>query len=470
MTTLATMKIRHRRVRDPVVRRAASRRAILAAGAALTWLAPLLGGAPQTTQAAPAVDAHQMLRARFLDLARSYAEFEWQADSRNVLHGSDANGTRVDTPDASFDAHGWNTDGRVNHGMPYAWGGFTSIEDFRQGIARGLYAGHVPTSEHAAPSALTLGLDCSGYIARCWDLPTKQSTRSLGALCYRLPDYAALEPGDILDLFDGHVVLFERWLDAERTRMRVYEAGHLAVVASEYSVQALKKAGFEPLRYKPLDERWMPMELGTPTFSAASSDAAHARWRADSPDTALELASFASPLGDARPREWARYSVSDEPSTEGGSYERVTLVAAVMGQRMDTQSELTLLGKTMATGRTCEHAELLPDALLDFAAYEEPLSDVTTRACTIEKGSYELGGSHLSAYRVEAELSAMHVVRHQAFPVTLVIDCILAPQVPVHGVLEATYRRDTTWRTSAQASDTSSRTLRFRLLAYGGGD
>src|SRR5262245_38126660 len=139
------------------------------------------------------------LRQQVLRTAWRYATFEWRATSANVLHGDDADGVRVDTPDRSFDPAGFRADGAANRGMPYSWGGFTSIEEFQDGLQRGMFAGLVPASERAHASRFALGLDCSGFVARCLDLPVKQTTRSLDKLCYRLDDYDRLLPGDLLN-------------------------------------------------------------------------------------------------------------------------------------------------------------------------------------------------------------------------------------------------------------------------------
>ncbi|HEX5010770.1 MAG TPA: hypothetical protein VFY71_10230 [Planctomycetota bacterium] len=434
------------------------------AGLGLLVAALLPAGAAQQARAPEA--ALSARRDRMLAVARSYAGFDWQGSARNVLHGPDANGVQVDTPDVSFDARGWKPDA-TNHGMPYAWGGFTSIEEFRAGVAQDRPAGQVPTTERARPSAVALGLDCSGFIARAWELPVKQSTRSLGALCYPLPGQSALQPGDILDLFDSHVVLFERWVDEAHTHMLVFEAGRLAVTESDYAAADLQRRGFQPLRYKPLDQRWVPMTLGEPAFSAEPSADGH--WTAGGDGVPLDPATAASPLRDARPLQWARYAVTGNDPQFAGDCERVTLVSAAEGERVDTQSEARLPGGTISTGRSCAHAAQLVDALVDFAAPDEPLTAITLREGTVAAGVYELAGRSFPAQRIEAQLDATHVVRHQDLPVTITVTCILSPEVAVHGVLEASFRFDTVWSAEPGEEPLVGRhTSSFALRACGG--
>ena len=64
--------------------------------------------------------------------------------------------------------------------MPYQWGGFSSTEEFLQGLKAGKAAGDVYTAEkrrllEAAVSKQAVGIDCSGLISRCWRLNVKKA-------------------------------------------------------------------------------------------------------------------------------------------------------------------------------------------------------------------------------------------------------------------------------------------------------
>jgi cell wall-associated NlpC family hydrolase len=72
------------------------------------------------------------------------------------------------------------------------------------------------------------GMDCSAYLSRTWRVP-RQTTDTLHAVADPI-DRDELEAGDALNLQTwkdpsghGHVRLFDRWADAARTRMWVYE-------------------------------------------------------------------------------------------------------------------------------------------------------------------------------------------------------------------------------------------------------
>jgi hypothetical protein len=432
---------------------------------ALLGFGLLLSSVPAQQASAQQISAQQAsdasLRERMLAVARDYASFEWQGAAGNVQHGPDADGIGVDTPDVSFDPKGWKPDA-TNHGMPYAWGGFTSIEEFRAGLQAGRPAGQVPTTERARASAAAMGLDCSGFIARCWELPIKQSTRSLGALCYPLPEAAALQPGDILNCFDSHVVLFEGWTDDSHAKLKVFEAARLQIQESVYTASKLLAAGFQPMRYKPLDARWMPMTLEARAFSAGEGEG---RWTPAGEAQPLDLGTPPLSLRGARPGQWTRYRLG---APEDGAT-LATLVAAAEGERVDTQSELSLPDGRLSTGRRCEHAGAPLETLLDFAAPDEPLAAVALREGTLTPGRYELGGRSFAAQRLQAVLTATHTVRHQDLPVTITVDAVLGADVPLHGVLEASFTWETVWSAEPGQEPLIGRHVeRSRLMEFGG--
>lgn len=201
-------------------------------------------------------------RADALKTARRYLLHEWTAEARNVFHGNDRDGVRVDTPDIAFSPKGgrpgwWRTD-RKNIGMPYAWGGFDTPESFDAGLRAGKAAGDIYTLEKRrllddAVSKHTAGIDCSGLISRCWKLPRSYSTRELAALCEPLADFSQLKPGDIFNLHNAHVLLFAGWEDAKKTRLSAYEAGSpptWKVLLNTMSLKFLTDKGYTAWRYR----------------------------------------------------------------------------------------------------------------------------------------------------------------------------------------------------------------------------
>jgi hypothetical protein len=180
----------------------------------------------------------------------------------NVRHGTDAQGITVDTPDVSYQkpgaVPGWWRPQEWNTGVPYQWGGFATPEEFDRGLAAGLAAGDVYTLEKrrlldAAVSQEATGIDCSGFVSRCWGLPRSYSTRELASLCVPLASWDELLPGDILNTYNSHVMLFAGWADTARTQVAAYETGvppYWLVVRRTVDRAHLEGLGFQPLRYR----------------------------------------------------------------------------------------------------------------------------------------------------------------------------------------------------------------------------
>ncbi len=206
--------------------------------------------------------AQEVTRQQVLETARAYQTLAWVPTSRNVFHGTDPDHVRVDTPDQSLHRPGtrpgWWVPGRTNVGVPYMWGGFSSLADFTNGIRAGKAAGDVYTAEKrarldAAVSKRCVGIDCSGLVSRCWKLPRSYSTRELPGLCATLPSYDDLKPGDILNTENSHVLLFESWKDATHQRLYAYEAGSppsWKVLLDDIPIRLLRGQNYLPYRYR----------------------------------------------------------------------------------------------------------------------------------------------------------------------------------------------------------------------------
>ena len=222
-------------------------------------LIPLLGAFFHT----PAQAQQQPVRRKeAIALAEEYTRFRWKPSLANAFHGVDRDGIRVDTPDSAFanpgSRPGWWVPGRTNVGIPYMWGGFSSLSEFQEGIATGRYAGDVYTREkrrllESAVSRQAVGIDCSGLISRCWGLERSYSTRELPDLCVPLASFEQLKPGDILNSPNNHVLLFAAFADKDHKRLIAYEAGSpptWKVLKDSLSVPLLKRFGYQPWRYR----------------------------------------------------------------------------------------------------------------------------------------------------------------------------------------------------------------------------
>ena len=208
----------------------------------------------------------EVTRSRVMATAMMYAAHPWTGTVANVRHGTDAAGIRVDTPDFSYQAAGavpgyWKP-AQLNHGMPYQWGGFCTPAEFARGLAAGKAAGDVYTDVKRAlldhgVSREAVGIDCSGFVSRCWDLPRSFSTRELASFCEALPNWDSLQPGDALNIYNAHVLLFSGWTGPDRKFLAAYETGgppDWKVMRHVIGVDFLKRKGYRPLRYRGIRE------------------------------------------------------------------------------------------------------------------------------------------------------------------------------------------------------------------------
>ena len=144
--------------------------------------------------------------------------------------------------------------------MPYQWGGFDTPESFLRKIAEGKKAGDIANDAKRklgdpGTSAESCGIDCSGFVSRCWNLTRPWSTRELHRICDPLASWDDLKAGDIL-LNDRHVVLFVKWTKPGE-ELAAYEAGPLPVwrvSACGLLADKLKEKGYAPWRYRHIRE------------------------------------------------------------------------------------------------------------------------------------------------------------------------------------------------------------------------
>ena len=200
--------------------------------------------------------AASVTRSEAISIVEAYAKTCWIAEKRHSFHGEDRDKIKVSTPDAHKGGGFWKVD-HINFGMPYKWGGFDTPRSFKTGLQRGRFAGDI-SSPHkrknlrAAVSKEAVGIDCSGLISRAWRLKRPHSTRDLPNICTKLESWDELQPGDVLNLFNGHVVMFAGWKDRGQY-MYGYEAGPYSgwrVSESVLRISYLKNQGYVPLRYR----------------------------------------------------------------------------------------------------------------------------------------------------------------------------------------------------------------------------
>jgi len=215
-------------------------------------------------------------REKIIEIANGYLTHEWYPTIDNIFHDT-YNGWSIDTPDRDTftdmpPAWGWKSN-QKNNGIPYKWGGFSSIagfnltnpEDFdEQYTGSGVYEGNIHfggdiyiDKNYVCPKAC--GVDCSGFVSRCWDLPMKHGTYTLPSASSQIK-FNELECGDVLNIPRYHVILFIEFVDEDKSTIRTIEAGGSYPNVNEhiYTIRTVSNDGF----YVTLDGYPLDREFG----------------------------------------------------------------------------------------------------------------------------------------------------------------------------------------------------------------
>ena len=157
-----------------------------------------------------------------------FANHVWEPTDKNFLHGYDRDGIFVNTPDCNYISSkfkcGWWILDQYNKGIPYNWGGSSTIDEFNVGIATGKFAGNVPDSRDNGVSKYCVGVDCSGLVTICWGLSEKISTKSINKIASPLDSMDLLLPGDLILLPGSHVMIFINFVDYEKTSAQIVDS------------------------------------------------------------------------------------------------------------------------------------------------------------------------------------------------------------------------------------------------------
>lgn len=165
---------------------------------------------------------------RVIEKALEYVNYKWIASEKNVMHEIDEDGRFVDTPDITWKGEildcGWWEIGEVNVGIPYGWGNASTIEEFELGIREGKYAGNVPEDKKRYGSYHTVGVDCSGLLTICWELPKKIATRDIPEYATVLENIDEIQQGDVFAKIGSHVMLFQEFVDVEKKEVMIIDS------------------------------------------------------------------------------------------------------------------------------------------------------------------------------------------------------------------------------------------------------
>jgi len=112
--------------------------------------------------------------------------------------------------------------GKQYRGVPYNWGGFDTTDKFEKKVKKGVVAGNYRKrcGSNLCVREDFAGLDCSGLISRSWGI-SRYSTTTFPGISIKITR-ELLQPGDILNSANKHVMLFDKFDDDNQ--MWVYEA------------------------------------------------------------------------------------------------------------------------------------------------------------------------------------------------------------------------------------------------------
>ena len=136
-------------------------------------------------------------RDKVISIASDYANHSWYCSSDNA--SGCGSSTNCPVSGSAF-SKGYHT------GVAYQWGGFDSIENFDRKLSEGYTAGDVTGT--ICTSSCATGVDCSGFVSRCWGLTSKHSTSTLHNVSSEISKNN-IKKGDIYNKKGSHVVLFD---------------------------------------------------------------------------------------------------------------------------------------------------------------------------------------------------------------------------------------------------------------------
>lgn len=137
-------------------------------------------------------------RTEALKIAETYVLHQYSCNSNNLAptNTTAPDGDIVRTPDRLVVG--------LNARIPYKWGGFNTLAQFDDALQNGRYAGDINTD---GVSSYAVGVDCSGYVSRCWQMSYHSSTASMPNITTQYATWDDLKPGDAIHKV-GHVRLF----------------------------------------------------------------------------------------------------------------------------------------------------------------------------------------------------------------------------------------------------------------------
>jgi len=194
---------------------------------------------PQRTQQPTTEDP--ITRDQIMSNAAAYVDLYWTINSDN-LNGTACAGQLWEQPGY---LNGSNPGDQII-GMPYKWGGFSSVPDFLEDMSTNKAAGDSNTNDVLSCAS---GVDCSGFVSRAWNLSYKRGTSTFSDISESLDDWQHLRQGDAVNNATSHIALFDSF---NSTGINTYEATagcNWKVCGYSRSYTYLDTYSYVPIRY-----------------------------------------------------------------------------------------------------------------------------------------------------------------------------------------------------------------------------
>ncbi|HAQ19498.1 MAG TPA: hypothetical protein DCR40_09740, partial [Prolixibacteraceae bacterium] len=183
--------------------------------------------------------------------SNSYINHSWTASTSNIWNKS-CGGKNIKTP---F----WVKVGK-NNLFPYCWGGNSNLPDFDSYLLNGKSAGDSNTeTAYGAEPGCSVGVDCSGFVSRCYGLSTHYATVDLNtnSLFGHHNSMNKLRIGDFVNKPGKHTRLVTKInnngtidvIEAGSGIENVGGQGLWRVFTWNYSTDALSANGYNPQYY-----------------------------------------------------------------------------------------------------------------------------------------------------------------------------------------------------------------------------
>jgi len=215
-------------------------------------------------------ETQTVTRSEALATGDTYVQHEWTARAENITNGQiqDPDGNLLLTPT-------WVQVG-TNYKIPYKWGGFNTLAGYDSGLLNDKSAGDAATAD---VSQYAVGVDCSGFVSRCWNLATHYSTwmmvNTAPLITQPYGTWGELLPGDAIHKV-GHVRLFVQH-NANGTKLCVESTSNGWRV--DYHTYSLSQLGSYTPRYY-VNMEGMPATIAQPVVgnTTIASEAVALNW------------------------------------------------------------------------------------------------------------------------------------------------------------------------------------------------